>query len=119
MSRNRTLLVAVVVIAFVAVGGYLAYRGTGGEGALVSIDLRVAGSAMTPDNPTAKAGDTLTMTITTDKDEEIHLHGYDIPFECKAGQPLTKTFKADKTGTFPMEIEETSTPLGSFTVKPA
>ncbi len=118
MSRNRTIMIVVVVVAFLAVGGYFALHGTGGGGTPVSIDLKVSGSTMTPDNPTAKAGDMVTMTITTDKDEEVHLHGYDIPFQCKAGQPLTKTFKADKTGDFDMEIEDTSTPLGKFTVNP-
>lgn len=118
MSRNRAILLAVVVILFVALGGYLALRGTGRGGHAVTIDLKVAGSTMTPDNPSASANDTVTMTITADKDEEVHLHGYDIPFECKAGMPLTKTFKADKTGDFPMELEETSTPLGKFTVHP-
>ncbi len=118
MSRNRALVIAVVVVAFVAVGGYLAYRGTGGGGAAVSIDLKVTGSTMTPGNPTAKAGDMVTMTITTDRDEEIHLHGYDIPFECKAGEPTSHTFTADKTGTFPIEWESTSTPLGDLVVSP-
>ena len=114
----RIAIVAAVVVVFLAIGGYLVFQGTGGGGAAVRVDLKVAGSTMTPDNPTAKAGDTVTMTITTDRDEEVHLHGYDIPFQCKAGQPLTKTFKADKSGTFPMEIEATSTPLGKFTVNP-
>ncbi len=118
MSRNRVLVIAVVVIAFIAIGGYLVQRGTGTGGQQVRLNLKVAGSTMTPDNPTAHANDTVTMTITADKDEEIHLHGYDIPFECKANQPLTKTFKADKTGDFDMEIEETSTPLGKLTVRP-
>lgn len=118
MSRNRVVLIAVVVVAFIAIGGYFVLHGTGAGGQQVALNLKVAGSTMTPDNPVAHANDTVTMTITTDKDEKVHLHGYDIPFECKAGQPLSKTFKADKTGDFPMEIEDTSTPLGTFTVRP-
>jgi hypothetical protein len=110
--------VAAVLIAFIAIGAFLALRGTGGGGRPVTIEIKVTGSTMTPGNPSARADDAVTMTITTDRDEEIHLHGYDIPFECKANQPVTRTFKADKTGDFDMEIEDTSTPLGKFTVNP-
>lgn len=116
MSRTRLAIVAGVVVVFVAVGALLALRGTGGGGQAVSIDLRVTGGTMVPADPTARHGDTVTMTITTDRDEEVHLHGYDIAFECRAGQPLTKTFRADKTGAFDIEIENPATPLGTFTV---
>jgi hypothetical protein len=44
------------------------------------------------------------------------LHGYDIHFETKAGQVVSQTFKADKTGDFPIEWESTSTPLGHLVV---
>jgi copper(I)-binding protein len=116
MSRNRTVIIGVVVVVFVAAAGFLALQGIGGGGKAVTMDLKVTGTAMSPDNPKAQHNDAVTMTITTDKDEEIHLHGYDIAFDCKAGQPLTKTFKADKTGNFDMEIEATSQQVGTFTV---
>jgi hypothetical protein len=119
MARNRVLILAVVVIALLALGGYLISRSIGGGGRPVSIALTVSGSTMTPDHPSAKQGDMVTMTITADKAEEIHLHGYDIPFEVPTdGGNVTHTFRADKTGDFDMEIESTSTPLGKFQVSP-
>ncbi len=116
MSRDRAIVVGLVVVAFVVVAGFLALQGIGTPAQARSIDLKVSGTSMSPDNPSAHYNDTVTMTITTDKDEEIHLHGYDIPFDCKAGQPLTRTFKADKTGNFDIEIEATSRQVGTFTV---
>ena len=119
LSRNRLAVLAVVVVAFLAVGGFLISRSIGGGGHPVSINLTVKGGTMTPDHPSAKQGDTVTITITADKPEEIHLHGYDIRFEVpSAGGMVTHTFKADRTGDFDLEIESTSTRLGKFQVSP-
>jgi hypothetical protein len=119
MSRNRVLILAVVVIAFLAIGGYLISRSVGGGGREVAIHLTVSGDKISPANPTVKQGDHVTMTITADQKEEIHLHGYDIPFEVPgAGGSVTHAFTADKSGSFEMEIEDTSTHLTFFTVTP-
>ncbi len=108
-----------MVIAFLAVGAYVVSRNLGGGGRPVTIDLTVHSSTMTPDTPTANQGDKVTMTISADRKEEIHLHGYDIPFQIpSAGGKVTHTFTADKSGSFPIEIEDTGTPLGQFQVNP-
>jgi len=119
VTRNRVVILAVVVVVFLAAGGFLIARSVGGGGRPVSINLTVSGSTMTPDTPAAKQGDRVTLTIAADRAEEIHLHGYDIPFEVpSAGGKVTHVFTADKTGTFPLEIEQTATPLGNFVVSP-
>ena len=84
----------------------------------LNISFKVFGSTIIPPNPGAVKGEMVTFTITTDKDEEVHLHGYDIHFDCKANQPLTRTFTADKAGQFELELEATHTQLTSLTVKP-
>ena len=119
MTRNRVAILAVVVVVLLAVSGYLIVRTVGGGGRPVTINLTASGTTMTPSDPSAKQGDRVTMTVTADKAEEIHLHGYDIHFEVpSAGGTVTHTFTADKTGTFPMEIEQTSTEVGNFKVSP-
>ncbi|MDQ6918690.1 MAG: hypothetical protein M3Z98_04945 [Candidatus Dormibacteraeota bacterium] len=119
MTRNRVVLLAVVVLLFLVVGGFLIARNIGGGGRPVTIRLSVSGSTMTPDTPTAKQGDRVTMTLTADKAEEVHLHGYDIQFSVpSAGGSVAHTFTADKTGSFEMELEATSTHLGQFEVSP-
>ena len=83
-----------------------------------TLATRVTGTTAVPADFTVKKGDTVKLSITADKDEEVHLHGYDIHFECKAGVPLEKTFTADKTGQFEYEIEATAQHLGNLTVNP-
>ena len=118
MQRSRLLIIGVAVVLFVAGGAFFALRNLGGSGKPVTITLSVVGTTMTPDSPSAHPNDTVTMTITADKAEEIHLHGYDIAFEIPGpGQSATHTFKADKTGSFDLEIEATSQQVGTFTVK--
>jgi hypothetical protein len=117
MSRYRLPIVAAVVVVFVAVGAYLIFTTQSEGGGKVTIDVSVTkGSSMSPGTWTAHHNDVVTVNIRTDMDGEAHLHGYDIPFDTKAGQVVTKTFTADKTGDFPIEWESTSTPLGHLVV---
>jgi len=119
VTRNRVLVLAVAVVLFFGIGGYLVYRSTGGGGQAVTIDLAVTGDKIQPADPAEKQGDRVTMTITADRKEEIHLHGYDIAFEVPGpGGRATHTFTADKSGSFEMEIEDTGTHLAQFTVSP-
>lgn len=94
-------------------------RNVGGSGRPLSIELSVNGSTMTPGTPVANQGDKVTMTVSADRKEEIHLHGYDIAFEvASAGGRVTHSFTADKSGSFPIEIEDSGTALGQFQVNP-
>ncbi|TMC99487.1 MAG: hypothetical protein E6I58_03800 [Chloroflexi bacterium] len=117
MNRYRVPIVAAVVVVFLAIGAFLIFANQTKGGAKVTINATVSkGTSMSPGTWTAHHNDIVTVNITSDMDGEVHLHGYDIPFETKAGQVVTKTFTADKTGDFPIEWESTSTPLGHLVV---
>ena len=117
MSRYRVPIVAAVVVVFLGIGAFLIFSNQSRGGANVTIDVTVSkGSSMSPGTWTAHHNDVVTVNVTSDTDGEVHLHGYDIPFDTKAGQVVTKTFTADKTGDFPIEWESTSTPLGHLVV---
>ena len=117
MSRARILILAAVLVVFAAGGGAIVFAGNHQGGRDVTIDVTVTGAArMSPSTLTAHQNDTVTIKISSDTDGEVHLHGYDIAFETKAGQTVSHTFKADKTGDFPIEWESTSTPLGHLVV---
>lgn len=120
MGALRIVVIAAVVVAFVGVGGYLIFgRSAGGAGQPRTFDVTVNGTTMTPDRLSVQQNDTVTVNITTDRKEEIHLHGYDVKFEAEgAGDPVTHTFKADRTGSFDIEIEDTGTGIGSLNVNP-
>ena len=96
--------------------------GCGGSGSSSAsnktFNVSVTGSTASVTDLQASKGDTITLTFTTDADEEVHLHGYDIHFDCKKGVPLTKTFSAANTGQFEYELEATSKHLGNLVVNP-
>lgn len=120
MRPAPVAIVAAAVVVFLAVGGYLIFgRGSGGGGVAVPVDVSVTGTTMQPPTITVHQGDRVTVKVTADKKEEIHLHGYDIIFSIdKAGDTVTHTFTADKTGNFDIEIEDTGTGIGSLVVQP-
>jgi hypothetical protein len=116
-SAIRVSVVGAVVVVFAVVGAALLFASQGPAPQHRSFDLRVAGSQMTPDHIQANQGDTLTVAIQADKTEDIHLHGYDKHFFAGPA-PATLTFPADLTGSFVLEVEATSTPLGTLQVQP-
>jgi uncharacterized protein YxeA len=118
VPRYRIAIVATVVAVFVIAGGVLIYRTIGGGGANVTLDITVTGNTMSPAKPAVKQGDHVTMTVTTDKTEDIHLHDYDIQFAGEPGKKVTHSFTADKTGPHLIEIEDTGQELGNLTVNP-
>ena len=119
MSRNRIAIVAVVVIVFAVVAGYLIYKNQGGGGKNVSFDVTVThADTMKPSELDVHQNDMVTISITSDMTGEVHLHGYDHPFDCVAGVVTAYTFKADKSGTFDIEWESTSKHLGDLVVAP-
>ncbi len=119
MSRSRALIVVALLVVFVLVVGVVIYATSHKGGQNRTFDVTVTGaSKMSPDTLRANQNDTITITVRSDQDGEVHLHEYDIPFEVKAGQPTSHTFKADKTCTCLMEWEETGAPLGNLIVNP-
>jgi hypothetical protein len=48
-------------------------------------------------------GDTVRIVVTSDVDDEIHLHGYDIEREAGPGKPARFKFKATLEGAFELE----------------
>jgi len=117
--RNARVLIVAALLAFLVIAAYLVSRNVGGGGQARTFDLKVTGTTMTPAKITAKQGDTITINVSADKQEEIHLHGYDIAFEVpSAGGTVSHTFKADKTGDFEIEIEDSSTQVGELDVSP-
>jgi uncharacterized protein YxeA len=117
MSRNRLAVVVAVLVVFVVLGGVLVYSNRSHGGQNITLDVTVTGAkAMQPSDLSAHQNDTVTINMTSDTDGDVHLHGYDIHFDNKAGVVTTHTFKADKTGNFDIEWESTSTLLGHLVV---
>jgi len=59
-----------------------------------------------------KQGDRARFKVVSDADHEIHLHGFDIAKDVKAGGSVTYDVKTDAPGIYEFEIEETGTKIG-------
>jgi len=120
MSRLRLGIVAGVLVIFIAVGAYLIFGNNKPAPQNVTFNVTITGGkTMTRSELTARQNDTLTINMTSDTTGEVHLHGYDIAFDCVAGQVVSHTFKATISGgPFDIEWESTSTHLGDLIVNP-
>jgi hypothetical protein len=63
-------------------------------------------------------GDTVRFRVRAPKDEEVHIHGYDIKKDVKAGQTTNISFKATIDGIFEIEFEDSATQIGELRVDP-
>ncbi len=119
MTRYRTAIVAGALVIFVALGAYLIFGNRSSGGKPVTFNVTVTGAkSMQPSVLTAHQNDTVTINIASDTEGEVHMHGYDLPFDTKPGQVASHTFKAVNTGSFEIEWESTSTHLGELDVTP-
>jgi hypothetical protein len=120
MSRIRLAIVAGVLVIFIAIGAYLIFGNRKPAPKPVTFNVTVTGAkSMSPDLLTVNQNDTVTINISSDTTGEVHLHGYDIAFDCVAGQVVSHTFKATISGgPFDIEWESTSTHLGNLVVNP-
>lgn len=117
MNRYRLPIVVAVLVVFVVVGGILIFANQNAGGQNVTFNVTVTGAkSMSQDTLRAHYNDNITINMTSDTDGEVHLHGYDIHFDTKAGQVVSQTFKAVNTGDFEIEWESTSTHLGHLVV---
>jgi plastocyanin len=74
----------------------------------VEIDITIDGRDIEPAPSRVKVaeGDKVRLTVTSDVDNEVHVHGVDIYKDLPAGEPTTVTFTADQTGLFEIETHE-------------
>ena len=89
------------------------------DGQTIEINL-VKGKPTEKVGPTVTVaeGDKLTLVITSDEDQEIHVHGLDIYIEVPAGETVTKTLTIDlAAGSYEVEVHETEILLFNLKVK--
>jgi FtsP/CotA-like multicopper oxidase with cupredoxin domain len=63
-------------------------------------------------------GDTVILTVTSDVDDELHVHGYDDLIPVKKDIQVQHTLKADITGRFPIELHNTEKEIAVLEVQP-
>ena len=65
----------------------------------------------------APLGSTVSIQVTSDVADEVHLHGYDKKVDVTPDAPATLTFTADIPGIFEVELESRSLKLIDLVVK--
>ena len=127
-SRRIATLVALAALAVLALGA----AGCGGddddEGAgttpatsqpqEVTVEVKDAEPVGGIVRADIKQGTEVMLTVTSDVEDEVHVHGYDLSAEVAPGQPAHISFKADIAGEFEVELEERTVPIAELTVAP-
>lgn len=84
----------------------------------VEITVAIAGGAVSvdPAEPTAALGDLIEVSVESDVEETLHVHGYDLFISVGPGQPAVLRFSADVPGIFEVELENAGTHVFELTV---
>lgn len=80
--------------------------------------VEVTGGQVTGDTGRVpvEVGEQVTVTVTGDAADELHLHGYDLLAPLAPGQPAVLEFTADIAGVFELELHDAGTVLMSLQV---
>ena len=84
-----------------------------------TIDVTVAGTKITPAPETVKlkVGETLVLNVTSDHDDELHAHGFEVEKEMKAGVPVTMTLTTKTPGVYEVEMHHPALTLMKIQVQ--
>jgi FtsP/CotA-like multicopper oxidase with cupredoxin domain len=144
-QAQRLLLLAGAVVVLVA--GFVAFSPGGDGGGINDESTATTATAPTGTRTTAgtpaprpalatieirggkPVGGVKTITVTkgervliyvtsSDTTDEVHLHGYDIKRNLRAGGRVTFSFTANAEGIFEMELESTATQIAKLVVRP-
>lgn len=66
----------------------------------------------------AKIGDTITLRVTADQADELHIHGYDLHLELTPEQVGTLRFTAIHTGRFDIELHRSHREIAALEIFP-
>jgi hypothetical protein len=83
------------------------------------VAITVAGGKVSPPTGRVKVakGSTVTLQVTSDVADEIHLHGYDKSVDVEKGGTAKLTFRATLTGVFEVELENRALQLTQLQVQ--
>lgn len=88
-------------------------------GAPKRLEVTVTGTTVTP--PPAQVdlavGQTLELVVTSDHDDQLHAHGFEVAAELRAGTPSTVRLTATETGVFEVETHEPALTLLTVAVR--
>lgn len=113
MSRRRAFTVAVLVTAAALAVGCVAQDQVSCDASTVTLGLSIRNRALEPSDPAACRDQQVRLRVTADEELVIHIHGYDNhATQLAAGVPAEVSFRAERSGQFPIEIHPIDDPAG-------
>lgn len=86
-------------------------------GTTAEISVRDGKVSPAPGRTEVKKGQTVRLKVRSDRDDTLHVHGYDKEARLPAGRTVTLTFTADRTGLFEVETHESDLLLTQLVVR--
>ncbi|WP_194916583.1 hypothetical protein [Catenulispora rubra] len=123
--RSRAIPLAALAVTVFGIAACSSAKSTptaaaGGAGTgPVRISVQIAHHKVSPADAVhdVHLGDQVVLTVTSDADDEVHLHGYDKEIEIAAGKPGTIDFTANLPGIFEVETHKSNLQLLQIEVK--
>lgn len=82
-------------------------------------DFEIAkGKVSGPPSLAVHQGQRVRIRVRSDREDELHLHGYDLSAPLPAGEIVTLGFIADRGGRFELELHHAQLQLGALEVQP-
>ena len=128
MRTFRALPYAVCVLALVGAAACSSGTpdpGPGGSTGVVStgsvkrLEVTVTGTTVTPAPAQVdlSIGSTLELVVTSDHDDEVHAHGFDVEAALEAGTPTTLHLTGTEPGVYEVETHEPALTLLTVAVR--
>lgn len=86
-------------------------------GTTVEISVHDGKVSPTPGRTEVEKGRTVRLEVRSDRDDTLHVHGYDKEARLPAGRTVALTFTADRTGLFEVETHESDLLLTQLVVR--
>jgi heme/copper-type cytochrome/quinol oxidase subunit 2 len=104
------------MITFLLLAGACSSTTTSGP---VTINVTIANGEVSPSGATydVTKGAEVTVNVTSDSPDTIHVHGYEIEKDVIPGQPLVITFTADQTGRYEIETHAIEATVARLNVR--
>jgi hypothetical protein len=115
MTRISVTLIAA---ALLAAGSTEAASTTTPKPIVLTVVVGTKGVAGGPKRFTVKRNRKVILVVRSALADEVHLHGYDLSRDVKAGGVVRIAFKARLTGRFEVELEKRRLPIAEITVRP-
>lgn len=85
---------------------------------IVEIVVKEGRLAAGPATVTVRQNDVVSLIVTADRADELHLHGYDLAVALRPGVPSRLMFTASRSGRFDYELHSSHAGIGVLEVMP-